>query len=370
MIRDKSQGSRRLALAAAALASLALLAGCGGLWADDPKEEAPAYAGYLFMTDTNSGKVFTYDPAARAASPTSFAAVGQKNAGEIAFYAGIGYVAVGYGTGQGVYSFDPAAGNPSFSKLGGSIAAQYFAFVGPTKAYVSSYGGGLYSFDPSNRAAGLSASPVAGTEGLTLQEIAYCGGYLYAADNGNGKILRIDPATGTVVATISASAAGTTGIAAGSLGAQTGVFVANTGGYDSLSYAPLPGSIDFLSHGASAASQVVSSAGPASIHPARLAQTADGSLVATGYGNTYRITFSGGAATAAELLAGGASFGSFDLACKGGLVYIPSAVTSDYVSYSNQLYILDAGGAQAAWSPVTVMPTATDAISNLAFYED
>jgi hypothetical protein len=371
-------GKARGAIGAIVLvaASLGLALGCDtgtSPATTDTTTAASTYKDYLYMTDTVSGKVYSYDPATQAASSSSIATTGQNASGEIQFYKGIGYVAVGSGTNKGVYYFDPSATNPAFTKLGASIAAQYFTFSSSTKAYVSSYDysgttSGLYSFNPSSPSSGLAA--IASTSGKCLQEIVLGpDGYLYTADNGNGAVIKIDPATDAVMATIATSALGTTGLVKGAFNGSSGVFVANSGGYATTSpYAQLPSSIDFISSSGSLTTVVAASAStPIAI--ARVVQLADGNLVATGYNHSYLVTISGSSATVTEFKnSSGSSFGALDIAYKGGLVYIPVAVTSDYISYKNYLYVLDASGAQKSYSPVSVM-TASEGLSNIGFWE-
>jgi hypothetical protein len=351
---------------AAVIAAVAVLSGCGR--PADPPAPHP-YQTYLYMTDTYSGKVYAYDPEGREALPSSIAATGQNGTGEIAFNGGEGYACVGMGSGAGLYRFDPSDANPSFTKIGASITAQYVAFPGSTKGYVSTFGAGLYSFDPSSF--GPSLAPVAGTSGMTVQEVVIgSDGFVYAADNGNGAVIRIDPSDDSVKATIQTSADGTTGLVAGMLNGNAGVFVANTGGYDPETWDALPGSIDFIAAGAMTATAVadeLSGSGP--IYPARLVQLSDGDLLATGYGHTYRVDLSGAVPSVVELTASGSSFGSMDIACKDGLVYIPASATSDYISYSNFLYVLGEDGEQEPYSPVAVMGS-SESVTNIGFYED
>jgi hypothetical protein len=349
------------ALAALAAALLLSLASCRTSISED--SDGSGYKDFLYMTDTVSGNVYAYDPAEREASSSIFASVTKKAAGEIQFFMGIGYAAVGYGTGEGVYYFDPSAKNPTFKKLGDSIAAQYFAFASTTKAYVSAfdYSGptsGLYSFNPVKPGSGLKA--VAAASGLLLQELVIAAdGYLYAADNGNGNVLKIDTSSDTIASTISTGTTGTTGLCAGTYNGSDGVFVANTSG-----------SIGFVDSATSAYRSVTS----ASIFPGRVLQLPNGKLAATGYdpsyvNHSYLVTLSGASAAVTELKSrGGNPFGSLDIAYKDGLVYVPVAETSDYVSYKNSLYVFDASGKQASFSPVSVMKQ-TDGISNIGFYE-
>jgi hypothetical protein len=349
-----------------AAAFIASMTGCSS-GNEDPKIDPGLYKTLLYMTDTNSGKVQVYDPATHASSGESLASAA-AGAGEIRFHEGKGYVCVGFGAAEGVYRFDPSADNPTFAKIGTSIAAQYVVFLGAAKGYISTYGGGLYSFDPSSSSPTFAA--VAGTSGLTLQDaIVGSDGKIYVADYGNGKVIRLDPSTDEIEAKISASASGTTGLAAGSFGGQAGVFVANNGGYG----ASPAGSIDFLRNGAGdgSAATVVANAlpGGGAIIPSRLAQLSDGDLAATGYGHTYRMHLAGSSATLMELQASASSFGSMDIAVKGGLVYVPSSTTVDYITYSNRLYVFDESGAQQSYSPVSVM-SSSQSVTNIAFYED
>ncbi len=344
---------------AAAILAASLLTGCGaGAGAGD----LPAYQGYLYMTDTYSGKVYAYDPAAHSGLNASIAATGKNGTGEIQFYKGIGYTAVGFGTDEGVYYFDPSVTNPTFSKIGSGIAAQYFAFYSATKAYVSVasnyFGdtGGLYAFNPSNL--GLGLTQVAASDATKYMQEVIVGpdGKIYVAENLSQKVLVIDPATDAVTATVAASASGTTGLVSGTYNGGAGVFVANTGG-----------TIDFIPAGVAGNAAATTVIGP-SVFAGRLVQLANGNLVATGYGKTYLVALSGASAAASELKVGGASFGSLDIAAKDGLVYVPVAQTSDYVTFVDKLYVIDANGTQQSYSPVSVM-TSADAVSNIGFYE-
>jgi hypothetical protein len=353
-----------------AAAFIVSLAGCSS-GNDDQKIDPNRYKTLLYMTDTISGKIYSYDPATRSASSLSLAATGQNSTGELVFQGGFGFACVAdyLNTAPGLYRFDPSAANPSFSRIGTTIDAQYLAFIGSAKAYVTTLYDGLYSFDPSS--ANPSFSLVPGTSGLMLQEVvAGADGKAYAADNGNGAVLRIDPADDSI-ASIATTKAGTTGIVAGTYDGTAGVFVANTGGYDK-DYNPLPGSIDFIPTGSAAvpSATAVASAlavGGGSIYPARLVQLPGGDLVATGYGHTYMIDLSGDSPAVTELKASGAPFGSLDIAYKDGLIYVP---VPDYSGDADRLYIFDAEGSQATYSPVSGVMGAGDTIANIAFYSD
>ncbi len=302
----------------------------GGVYTFSPAGTSTGGADRLYMTESSSGSVFTYDPETHAPSATSLASTRMNATGEIAFYRGIGYASVGSGTGAGVYYFDPAAEVPSFTKI-------------------------------------ASYRPISGTEGDSYQELIIAAdGYLYAANNTDGTVVKIDTATDTIVSTINATAAGATGLFAGIYDGDAAVFVANTGGYDA-DWNPLPGSIDFISSNGTTAERVANElSGGDAIYPARLVQLSNGNLVATGYGHSYLVDLSGDDPIATELLHGGAAFGSLDIAYKDGLIFIP---TSGYGMSANLLYVFDEDGSMQSYSPVTVM-NSSDSISNIAFYED
>lgn len=366
---------RRGVIGALAIVAAAFVAtGCPNPSATPTPTATSSYKNYLYMTDTVSGKVYTYDPASQSASSTSYATVGKNATGEIQFYKGIGYAAVGYGTDEGVYYFDPSATNPSFAKLGSAIAAQYFAFYSATKVYVTAAGtwktdgtdtGSLYSFNPSNPSAGLTQ--VAAVTRYAQEAIIGDDGMLYVATAtpaSSGQVLKIDPSNSdSLVATYSTGASGTTGLAWGSFGGSSGVFVASSSGV--IQFIP-KGSAD-----GAAPTPVVSSG----CYAARLVQLPSGNLVATGYGHSYLVSISGTDASSKELYTGSSSsFGSLDIAYKDGLVYIPVASSSDYINYTNCLYVLDSSGAQKTYSPVYAMgssssATSTQSLSNIGFYE-
>jgi hypothetical protein len=354
---------------------VASMAGCSS-GNGDPKINPDRYKSLLYMTDTFSGKIYTYDPATRAPSSLSLASVGQNSTGELVFHKGVGYACVGSGSDAGVYYFVPADANPSFTKIPGTLCAANCAFASDTKAYVSVYdyydvSSGIHAFDPSTPASGISSSPVPGTGGDDFQELVVASdGFLYAANNSDSTVLKINVSTDEVVAVFSATALGTTGLASGTLDGASGVFVANTGGY----IASPAGSIDFIPAGAADGSTAVAVAsalavGGGRIIPARLAQLPDGDLIATGYGHTYRVDLSGAAAAVTELTASDSPFGSMDLAVKDGLVFIPSSEYISSTEYANKLYIVDTSGSQQSYSPVTIMDSG-DSVSNIAFYSD
>lgn len=75
----------------------------------------------LYMTDTYTGKVYTYSPSAHTVSSTSFVSTNQNATGSIYFYNNIGYIAVGSSTtttAPGVYDFNPSASVPTAVQVG------------------------------------------------------------------------------------------------------------------------------------------------------------------------------------------------------------------------------------------------------------
>lgn len=378
MSRRAQPFARAAGLAFAALILISL-SGCSfisnlfGPTSSTPAASVPAWQSYLFMADTNSGKIYTYDPSTHAATATSLLSTGQNATGTINFYKGIGYAAVGYGTGAGVYWFDPAAANPAFTKLSTpsntAINAQYFAFSSPSLAYVSVAGnydstgatdtGGLYTFDPSNLSAGMLTGPIAGTNKY-LQDVKIgSDGKIYAAALSHQYVIVMDPNNANGTSTVAVSAPGPTGLCTGTYKGASGMFVASNGNYAGN------GAIDFISTGGTLTNIVPMSAGTTA---SRLIQLTDGNLMATGNGHTWLITL-GASAVVKEILAGTSSFGSMDIVEKNNLVYVPTDSTSDYVNYTNKLYVFDETGAQQSYSPVSVM-TSSDGFTNLSFYSN
>jgi hypothetical protein len=362
---------RRIFGAFVATAALFLAMGCQPTTGGGGNTTS-SYKDYLYMTDTVSGKVYTYDPSTQTVSSSSIASTGQAASGEIQFYNGIGYVCVGSGTNAGVYYFDPSATNPSFTKISNTVNAEYITFYNSTTAYVSvatsytSDAGGIYTFNPTKPSYGLTqvassnSSATKYMQGITVGPDSK----IYVAEYKDKAIAQIDPTSNTVTATFTTSASNPTGLTKGTYNGSSGVFVANVGG-----------SIDFIASGStsSSATPVIAS----SVYPGRIVQLSSGNLIATGYDTSYAyhsylVTLSGATATVSELkTSSGSSFGSLDIAynSSSGLVYIPVAVTSDYINYTNYLYVLDANGNQKSYSPVSSVMPKSAGISNVSFYQ-
>ncbi len=332
------------------------------------------YKRYLYLTEWTNGRVFYYDPTTRSVSSSSLVTTA-PGAGEIRFYRGIGYVAVGSGTG-GVYYFNPADSSPIARLLPGSASlnAEYFAFASATKAYFSTVAplnngtivnsGSIYAFNPSNPNAG--ATQIIGLPDKYWQEIVIgSDGMLYATENLDQSVVRINPEYNTVAATFHTSQTGPTGLAVGSFDGQAGVFVANTGG-----------SIDFVANSPfTGSATTVATYSISQFYPARMVQLPNGSLVVVGSqssspynGHTYLVTVSGANVSSGEIKANNASFGgNFSIAHDGDndLTYVPT----NMYNTSNSLYVFNGAGVQKSFSPVSMAPSAGN-LSNVAFYQD
>ena len=323
----------------------------------------------LYMTDTFSGKVYTYNPNDHTVSSTSFVSTGQNSTGAIYFYKGIGYVAVGSGTNTapGVYYFNPSDSVPQAVRIGSTNrSAQYIAFYSPTKAYVTmaDFVGtpseqGVYTFNPSNPSAGLSSTPITGTNGslMFLQQIVVGpDNKVYVANNsalgGTDQVLQIDPSFDTLSATtFTASKGGTTALVSGAYGGIAGVFVGNS------PFSP-PGSVDFINTTSLTISPV---ALLSSIAASRLLYLSSGKLVTTSFTDSYILSDTNGTPSRAPL---GSSLGGADIAAKDGLIYVGY---TDYLT--SKLYVFDASGGAESYSPLSVMGTG-ECVAGLAFYHN
>lgn len=294
----------------------------------------------VFAVDSKNGNIYEIGNDCTAAT-TPLVSIGQNSSGEIAFSGNKGFVAVGNynNTAPGLYFFDAAASATSASKIGAGISAQYICIASGTQGYVSSadytgtYANAIYPFNPVTPSAGFSAAITGFPGGFYPQDLISTYGRLYVADNGNGKVYRINEAGTSVEATFTTTKGGTTGLLAGAYDYDndgdddSGVFIANTGGYD-VSWNPLPGSIDFLPVDAvdgSTAHEVLSP-----ISTGRLALLNNSLLVATGYSKTYTIDLSVPSPTATEVQYSGASFGSNDVNVKDSYAYVPNGANAVY----------------------------------------
>lgn len=339
--------------------------------------------GTVYITDTFNGNVFTYDPDSQTASDALYS-IGQGAGDSIYFFNDIGYVAVG-STGfnnPGVYYFDPNTINPTFSRIGDAKSAGSIAFYSDTKAYVTDrskdfFSGdvtssGVYTFDPSNPSAGLSASPISGTDtigpdGQYLQEIVVgTDGLIYVADFDNAEVLVINPITDTVINPVyNVSTAGTSGLLAieDSVSGDDLIYVASNGNFVEN------GVVDVINTTQGTVTQMVTTVGgTAGIAATRLAyHAASNTFYASGWSNTYTWKPSGSPPyDAVEMKnSDGASFAG-SMLVEGDLVLF---ATTDWFSY-NDLIILDAETAEEVdYSPVSIGTPGFDAISGIASYK-
>ena len=318
-------------LATVVLLAIGVFAGCSNLL-----NQTTGSTAHLFAVDSKNGKVYEVNDETLTAASTALVSIGQNAAGEIAFSGDIGFIAVGSysNTAPGLYYFDASSSTPTAKMVGPTkISAQYICVVSGSVGYVTAadyaevYSNTVYPFAPSNPSAGLGATVTGFPAGFYPQDIVYASGRIYVADNGNGKVCRLN-ATGTAVdATYTTTAGGTTGLLAGSFNDNAGVFIANSGGYDA-SWNSLPGSIDFIpataSDGATATSVL------AGYSVGRLAAFDSDTLVATTYSKTYIVELSGASASASEVTCSSASFGSNDVNILDGYAYIPDGANSLY----------------------------------------
>lgn len=339
--------------------------------------------GTVYITDTFNGNVFTYDPDSLAASDALYS-IGQGAGDSIYFFNDIGYVAVG-STGfnsPGVYYFDPNAVNPTFSRIGNAISAGSIAFYSNTKAYVTDrsknfstfeiISSGVYIFDPSNPAAGLSASPISGTDsigpdGQYLQEIVVgTDGLVYVVDFDNTEVLVINPDSDTVIdPPYDVSTAGTSGLLAmkDSVSGDDLIYVASNGNFIEN------GVVDVINTTQGTISQVVTTVGgTAGIAATRLAyHAASNTFYASGWSNIYTWKPSGSPPyDAVEMKNSSDAPFAGSMLVDGDLLFV---ATTDWSTY-NDLVVFNAQTAEEMdYSPVSIGTPGSDAISGIASYK-
>ncbi len=328
------------------------------------KEDSSNYSSVpgLYITDTVNGNVYFYDFDERRASDLSVFSVLQDATDAIYFFNGKGYIAVGANLSgsniYGVYTFDPEDAVPTASRIGISISAQYIAFYSDTKAYVTSadFGGapkGVFTFNPSNHAAGLTG-PLTGTiaGGMYLQDIEVgLDDKIYVADNGNGAVLQINPATDAVTRTDSTSSGFTTGLLPGTYLGENSIYAANTSTVDAIR----------CSDG-----NVTTVANTGGTHLVYHAPTSRMYMI--GWSNSYVMNTSGAVPwTAVEIMDGAAPFGGSRMVLYNDLVYITSAGWAS--PYNSKLYVIDAATqTHTGYSPVPIMDPSDDGASGVGVY--
>jgi hypothetical protein len=344
------------------------LAGCGN---PTSAPTAKTTKTYVYAVDSTSGKVFQIDPATSAVASTPLVTVGQNSSGEIRFGAGKAFVAVARynNTAPGVYCFDPSSSSPAAAMVGSSTySAQYICIVSDTLGYVSvadydsteRANNGIYSFNPSSPSSGLTVVYKAAT--IYPQDLVLgSDGCLYVANGATNVgessdgVIRLDLSGATPAITqITLTGSGPTGLLAGTYDGKTGVFVAETGPYDS-SFNALNGTIDFIPSGLGSglpATKVISL--PAS----RLAAFNASTLVVTGGypSHTNIIALNGASATPHEAYySTSGTFGSSDIDVYNGYAYIAGGFGS------NSVYKVSPEGAVS----VLTVGSSTDSITNV-----
>ena len=348
MRKFKKTAGSRLAFSALTFGVLALflaVAGCSL-----PNSKGQGSSANVFAVDSKNGNVYEIDGQALTAASTPLLSIGQNSSGELVFSGNTGFLAVGSynNTAPGLYYFDVSSQTPIAKLLGDKISAQYSCILSATKGYVSSadywgaYSSAVYPFNPSEPSQGLGEAVSGLPVNAFPQDIAVAGGRVYVADNINNVVYRLNDSGNAVEATFHTKTGGTTGLLTGSYDydgdgqLDAGVFVANTGGYDS-SWNSLPGSIDFVPASASTDDAVTTVVSDLSV--ARLAAFSQTELVATGYAHTYLVELSGqqpksagsrSASTKTEVCFDGKSFGAFDVDIHDGYAYVPDGANTVY----------------------------------------
>jgi hypothetical protein len=291
---------------------------------------------HVYAVASHSGALYQIDEATEKVSDVPLLSTGQNATGELVFYKGIGYAAVASwsNSAPGLYRFDPDTPSAGATRIGGTtsgaISAQYIAFASATLAYVTSadyskvYGDALYSFNPSDPAAGLTK-----VADLSFPQDVALGadGRVYVAENGSGKVARFNAAGTAVETEIACTTTGTTGLLVGTYGGKAGIFVGNSGPLDA-SWAYTNGSIDFIADSGTSAIAVVT--GPV---VGRMALLVSSTLLATGGypAKTWAIDLGATQPEAKEVLNGVASFGGSDINVYGNYAYIPDGTNTVYV---------------------------------------
>jgi hypothetical protein len=341
----KARLSRRASLVVAALALL--LSACsspngGG---------ASSVPTHVYAVASHSGNVYQVDEAAMKASASPLLSTRQNATGELVFHEGIGYLAVSSynNAAPGLYRFDPAAPAAGASRIGEAISAAYIAFASEKLAYVTSadysgaYPDGLYSFNPSDPGAGLSR--IAGVSLAYPQDVAVgADGRVYVAENGSGRVARLNAGATAIEAEIACTKAGATGLLAGAYKGEAGIFVADTGPTDPVTYEYTGGAVDFIAYSGATATAVVT--GPVA---SRLALLGASSLVETGGypAATRGVDLAAPVPAAVEIKSGASSFGGGDIAVYDGRAYVPDGTNTLYAfdSLSSGATAIPVGGA-------------------------
>ena len=320
----------------------------------------PLY-GYIFLTDTYNGRVYTYNPEDHSVSQTPLLSTGANGTGAIYFYSGYGYIATGYSTG-GVYTFDPDAEAPQVSKFSSrSFSAQYITFISADEGFVTDYGeydkpqstGGVYRFNPADINSDFVF--IDGTEG-NAQDIITVGRKVFVASNGTNSIKIIDTQNNYSVTTVNIpEGSNPTGLC--TTPDEDKVYVTNTG-----TWGASDGTISVIDTSDLSIQTLVTGL----INPTMITYS-NGFLYITGYSNSYYIDTTSQNPSPVELKdKNNNSFGGGGILVYDGLVYITNF---DFSTKISKLYIFDEQTKQeVAFSPVNVGVDGEDGITGIAVY--
>jgi len=334
---------QRKMLAVGFMLVLAALTGCSLLSLQNGTSAS------LFAVDSKNGNVYEIDTEKAQSASIPLVSIKQNATGEMIVNGTKAFIAVGSynNTSPGLYWFDLSSSSPSVQKIGGNISAQYLCIASNNKGYVSTadysgvYSNTVYGFNPSNPSAGLGSEVTGFDSGFYPQDLVFAddgneNGYVFVTDNANSKVYRLNAAGTAVDLSFVTSSGGTTGLLPGSYdwddngSDDAGVFVANTGGYDT-NWNALPGSIDFIPLDASSGNDIVSVQKDLSV--ARLTAFDKNHLAGTNYSQTWIIDLTkpeNDSGRLAEVKSNGASFGSLDANTYDGYAYVPDGMQTVY----------------------------------------
>ncbi len=364
-------------LAIIGLASILLCACPPGLAPQASPSPSPSpdpYQGLIFLSETYSGGIYALDSNSLVLHDLPFVTTALNATGEIYVHAGKGYILVGAGAEAGLFSFDFSDTSPQLSRIGNAgLCAQYLAFGSDSRAYLSvaNYSdpskNGVYSFDTENPQAGLSLLTATQSSTAYPQELILGPeGLLYLANNdclgATASVSIIDPDGSAPTRNVAASSGGSTGVFNGSLSGTEGVFLVNCGGFDQ-GMNPVAGSLDFISKGGDGTYGSIKAA--EGLFAARGLEIRSGLVALSGYGVSYILELGAEEAVIQEVKAEGQSFGSYDIAYKDGLIYVPGP---DYGKTNNRLYIFDESGNHSSASPLSVLNDGGKTLANICFY--
>ncbi|MDH7483747.1 MAG: hypothetical protein QHH01_03885 [Spirochaetales bacterium] len=302
----------------------------------------------VFAIDSRNGNIYEIDAVTKTAAAVPLVSTLQNATGDMIIRGSRAFLAVGNWANDkpGLYWVDLSSPTPSARRVGEGISAQYVWITATGKGFVTSadyvgvYSNAVYTFDPQHPGSGLGEA-VSGFDAYFFPQDVVSAGMgseerVFVADNGNGKVYRLNAAGTAVEASFSTSAGGTTGLLPGSYDsngdgiAEPGVFVANNGGWDAA-WNPLPGSIDFIpcSHPDGVPAIVVEPGFSAS----RLAAFDAQHLIAVSYNVTSIINLSvpqGDPARITTVKYEGHSFGASDVNVRDDIAYVPDGATAVY----------------------------------------